>query len=76
MHSVINALKSRVKKDEIPAFKYIELNGMKMTDPTQAYQLLWEKLTGSRVSAQHAMDLLDKRFSSTVDNIQPWYLIA
>ena len=50
-------------EDELEAFKFVEINGMKVTDPHQSYALLWEALKGDRVSPSHALDLLDREFS-------------
>jgi origin recognition complex subunit 1 len=47
---------------------------MKITDPGQAYSMLWEALEGIRVTPKHAADLLEKRFSSKRSNDElPWY---
>lgn len=37
---------------------------MKVTDPLQSYSLLWEALRNQRVSPTHALDLLEREFSS------------
>lgn len=37
VHEVIRSLQQAAELDEIPAFRFIEINGMKMTDPHQAY---------------------------------------
>lgn len=59
----------------IPHCELIEINGMKLTDPAQAYQLLWEGLSGKKVSSSHALELLTKRFSDSSSNEAPWYFI-
>ena len=46
---------------------------MKLTEPTQAYQVLWEGLTGQKVSSSHALELLTKRFSTPSAATTPWY---
>jgi origin recognition complex subunit 1 len=54
-------------------FTFVEINGMKITDPIQAYAILWEALTQQRVTPKHANDLLEKRFSSAwPDNEPSW----
>ncbi len=45
-------------------FIFVEINGMKITDPHQAYSLLWEALKGQRVSPTQALDLLEREFSN------------
>lgn len=37
MHEVIRCLQTAADDDEIPPFSFVEVNGMKMTDPHQAY---------------------------------------
>lgn len=37
VHEVIRCLQHAADMDEIPSFHFIEINGMKMTDPHQAY---------------------------------------
>lgn len=55
VHEVIRSLQQAADLDEIPQFRYIEINGMKMTDPHQAYvQILQVLVTlpeGTTVSA-------------------------
>lgn len=54
VHEVIRSLQQAADLDEIPQFRYIEINGMKMTDPHQAYvqilQVLVSLLEGTTVS--------------------------
>lgn len=35
--SVINCLLSAVKTGDVPNFQYVNINGMKLTEPRQAY---------------------------------------
>lgn len=44
-------------------FVFVEINGMKVTDPHQSYSLLWEALKGDRVAPSHALDLLEREFT-------------
>ncbi|XP_029563898.1 origin recognition complex subunit 1 isoform X2 [Salmo trutta] len=64
IHEVIRCLQHASDMDEIPTFRFIEINGMKMTDPHQAYVQILQKLTGQKVTADHAAALLEKRFSN------------
>nr|XP_046156128.1 origin recognition complex subunit 1 [Oncorhynchus gorbuscha] len=63
IHEVIRCLQHASDMDEIPTFRFIEINGMKMTDPHQAYVQILQKLTDQKVTADHAAALLEKRFS-------------
>lgn len=37
VHEVVRALHRATEQEELPGFKYIEINGMKLTEPRQAY---------------------------------------
>uniref|UniRef100_A0A668AWF7 Cell division control protein n=1 Tax=Myripristis murdjan TaxID=586833 RepID=A0A668AWF7_9TELE len=64
VHEVMRCLQHASDMDEIPPFHFIEINGMKMTDPHQAYVQILQKMTGQKATADHAAALLEKRFSS------------
>ncbi|KAJ2558264.1 Origin recognition complex, subunit 1 [Coemansia sp. RSA 1822] len=48
----------------VPAFEFIELNGMKMTEPQQTYVQLWQAIGGERATPKHAAQLLDAHFNT------------
>ena len=60
----VSQLHEAVRQDELDDFVFVEINGMKVTDPHQAYTMLWEALKGDRVSPSHALDLLEQEFSN------------
>ncbi|NXE51546.1 ORC1 protein, partial [Casuarius casuarius] len=64
VHEVIRCLQQAAENDELPSFQFIEINGMKLTDPHQAYVQMLELLTGQKVTATHAAALLAKLFST------------
>lgn len=64
VHEVMRCLQNAAEADEIPPFRFVEINGMKMTEPHQAYVQILQKLTGQKVTADHAAALLEKRFSN------------
>ncbi|EWC43986.1 hypothetical protein DRE_01338 [Drechslerella stenobrocha 248] len=69
VREVIGHLQGQVEEDEIEDFIFIEINGMKITDPHQSYSLLWEAIQGdsegpSRVAPNHALNLLEREFST------------
>ncbi|XP_053285825.1 origin recognition complex subunit 1 [Pleuronectes platessa] len=64
VHEVMRCLQHAAEVDEIPPFHFIEINGMKMTDPHQAYVQILQKLTGQKATADHAAALLERRFSN------------
>ncbi|XP_052521792.1 origin recognition complex subunit 1 isoform X1 [Tympanuchus pallidicinctus] len=62
VHEVIRCLQRATEDDDLPSFQFIEINGMKLTDPHQAYVQILELLTGQKVTAAHAAVLLAKLF--------------
>ena len=64
VREVVAALNVAVSADELDDFVFVEINGMKVTDPHQSYSLLWEALKGQRVSPAHALELLEQDFST------------
>nr|XP_033771887.1 origin recognition complex subunit 1 isoform X2 [Geotrypetes seraphini] len=62
VQEVIRSLQRTVDEDELPSFQFIEINGMKLTDPHQTYVQILKMLTGQKATADHAAALLEKRF--------------
>ncbi|TQS36291.1 hypothetical protein Golomagni_03264 [Golovinomyces magnicellulatus] len=63
VREVVAQLQAAVLADELDSFSFVEINGMKITDPVQSYSLLWEALKGERISPIHALDLLEREFT-------------
>ena len=64
VREVISRLEDAVGSDELDDFIFVEINGMKITDPHHSYSLLWEALKGQRASPSQALDLLEREFSN------------
>lgn len=64
VREVVSRLDEAVSSDELDDFIFVEINGMKITDPHQSYSLLWEALRGQRVSPSQALDLLEREFNN------------
>jgi origin recognition complex subunit 1 len=64
VREVVAQLNASVMAEELDDFIFVEINGMKVTDPHQSYSLLWEALRGDRVSPSHALGLLEREFST------------
>lgn len=62
VREVVSQLNASVQAEELDDFVFVEINGMKVTDPHQSYSLLWEALKGDRVSPSHALGLLEREF--------------
>ncbi|XP_034651981.1 origin recognition complex subunit 1 [Drosophila subobscura] len=61
---VIRTLQRLVAQDKLPGFDFLEINGMRLTEPRQAYVQIYKQLTGKTVSWEHAHALLEKRFTT------------
>lgn len=59
---VIRTLRARVQGRQLPDFEYVAINGMKMTEPRQAYVEICRQLTGHKLSAEQAQKTLEQRF--------------
>ncbi|KAI9782535.1 MAG: Origin recognition complex, subunit 1 [Candelina submexicana] len=64
VREAVAQLNASVLAEELDDFIFVEINGMKVTDPHQSYSLLWEALKGDRVSPSHALDLLEREFGN------------
>jgi origin recognition complex subunit 1 len=64
VREVISRLEADVLSDELDDFIFVEINGMKITDPYHSYPLLWEALKGDRVSSAQALELLEREFGN------------
>ncbi|XP_037945338.1 origin recognition complex subunit 1 [Teleopsis dalmanni] len=62
---VIRTLQREATEENLPPFDYIEINGMRLTEPRQAYVQIYKQLTGKTVSWEHAHTLLEKRFTTS-----------
>ncbi|RZC53703.1 hypothetical protein C5167_012563 [Papaver somniferum] len=66
-------LRSEVDAGSVRSFCFVEVNGLKMASPENIYRVIYEKLSGHRVSWKKALSLLNERFSDNnkVRNSQP-----
>ncbi|KAF2279449.1 P-loop containing nucleoside triphosphate hydrolase protein [Westerdykella ornata] len=64
VREVVAQLHAAVQAEELDDFIFVEINGMKVTDPHQSYSLLWQAIRGDRVSPSHALELLEREFST------------
>jgi origin recognition complex subunit 1 len=64
VREVVSQLQALVVQEELDEFTFVEINGMKVTDPHQSYSLLWEAIKGERVSPSQALGLLEAEFST------------
>ncbi|KAL8597873.1 hypothetical protein ACOMHN_061406 [Nucella lapillus] len=61
---VVQCLQQAHTCGDIPKFSFVEVNGMRLTEPRQAYVQILKDLMGRKATADHACDLLDKMFTT------------
>ncbi|XP_024926245.1 origin of replication complex subunit 1-like isoform X2 [Ziziphus jujuba] len=61
--SVMRNLRSEVDAGSIRPYCFVEINGLKLASPETIYRVIYEALTGHRVSWKKALQLLNERFS-------------
>ncbi|KAI8893518.1 P-loop containing nucleoside triphosphate hydrolase protein [Globomyces pollinis-pini] len=69
--AVLRELRSLLENQELPDFDFVEINGMKLSEPKQAYSSLWNGLTGNKVTPAHAEQLLVSRFNEKQSDRKP-----
>eukprot|EP00752_Nemacystus_decipiens_P015924 g14231.t1 len=62
-HEVVRVLKEQQARGLLPSFKLVELNGMRLQEPHQAYPQLWMALSGEMLSPKRALSRLERYFS-------------
>ncbi|XP_053674082.1 origin recognition complex subunit 1 [Anopheles nili] len=62
--AVVRALRHLSEEEEIPKFDFIDINGMRLTEPRQAYVHIYRQLTGKTLAWEQAYNLLNKRFTT------------
>ncbi|KAF7988626.1 hypothetical protein HCN44_001199 [Aphidius gifuensis] len=63
VNEVIRCLKKLESRNELDAFDYLSINGMKLTEPRQAYAQILKQLTGETMSWEQSYNILEKKFT-------------
>ncbi|KAF7303122.1 Origin recognition complex subunit 1 [Mycena kentingensis (nom. inval.)] len=71
VHAVVRELKRMAEANETNPFTYVEINGLRIPEPTAAYSLLWEMVSGHdvaknghlRMGAKESLKALTAHFS-------------
>ncbi|XP_053975499.1 origin recognition complex subunit 1-like [Hylaeus volcanicus] len=63
VNEAVRCLQKLIIKDQIDDFDYIAINGMKLTEPRQAYVQILKQLDGKFVTWEQAYRILEKRFN-------------
>nr|GFA66776.1 origin of replication complex subunit 1A-like [Tanacetum cinerariifolium] len=64
--SVMRTLRSEVDAGINKPYSFVEINGLKLATPENIYRVIYEALTGHRVSWKKALNLLNDRFSNGI----------
>lgn len=64
VNAVVRSLKREVEQKKLRDFQYIEVNGLRMTEPRQVFVQVLKSLTGQKSTPQQAQDILAQRFCS------------
>ncbi|CAL1391141.1 unnamed protein product [Linum trigynum] len=62
--SVMRNLRSEVDAGTVKPYSFVEVNGLKLASPENIYRVIYEALSGHRVSWKKALHLLNERFSN------------
>ncbi|XP_059173526.1 origin recognition complex subunit 1-like isoform X2 [Physella acuta] len=73
---VIKILEAQRDEGNLPDFKFIEINGMRLTEPRQAYVEILKALNGAKATAEHAVNILNKMFTSPGPRSDPVVLLV
>ncbi|KAG9004212.1 Origin recognition complex, subunit 1 [Tulasnella sp. 427] len=71
VHAVVRELQKMAMNNETNPFTYVEINGLRLSDPSAAYGVLWEAVSGHdvereghlKISAREALKKLDRYFA-------------
>lgn len=66
VNEVIKCLKCLVEKQKLEPFDFVEINGMKLSEPRQAYVQILKQLSGKVLTWEQAYNTLEKKFNSSV----------
>ncbi|KAG6902579.1 hypothetical protein C0995_014586 [Termitomyces sp. Mi166 len=69
VHAVVRQLKRMAENSETNPFTYVEINGLKIPEPSAAYNVLWEGLSGQdvgRISSKESLKALTRYFSGGI----------
>ncbi|CAL9732035.1 origin recognition complex subunit 1 [Monosporozyma unispora] len=63
VREVMKEISKSAINDELPPFSYVEINGLKMVKPTDSYEVLWNSISGERLTWGAAMESLEFYFN-------------
>lgn len=76
VREVIRSIQLRSQRKIVPQFELIQINGMQLTEPQQAFVHIYHHLTGTKVPWEEAVSLLEKHFKRTQMKRKTTILVA
>lgn len=76
VHDVLRVLQESVDGGYTQSFKFVEVNGMKLTNPAQCYSHILRALTGENATPEQAAELLSRRFERPGPRHDPVVLLV
>ncbi|KAK3749425.1 hypothetical protein RRG08_003274 [Elysia crispata] len=73
---VMRLLEAERDEGSLHTFKFVEVNGMRVTEPRQAYVEILKALTGVKATADHAANMLDNMFTHPAPRSDPVVLLV
>lgn len=61
--------KMTIESDGIKRFNYLEINGLKIIKPQQAYEILWQKIAGTKASTTTSLTYLQQHFENDLPDL-------
>lgn len=68
VNEAIKCLNACVKNGKLKEFDYVDINGMRLSEPRQAYVQIYKQLTGENKLWEESQNLLQKRFTKKTLN--------
>ncbi|KAI8811673.1 P-loop containing nucleoside triphosphate hydrolase protein [Cladochytrium replicatum] len=79
VHEVIRLLSEQAESGSLNPFNYVEINALKLSDPTHAYIELWKAINENRkrdrFTAKTAQVMLNEYFSTPSPRRVPWVVL-
>ncbi|XP_049810409.1 origin recognition complex subunit 1 [Schistocerca nitens] len=76
VRSVMRELQMEAQRSKLTNFKFIEINGLQLTEPRQAYVRILKELGGEKVTTQTAQEILEKKFTKPSKKDLPTVLLV
>jgi len=64
VNEIVKCLKRSVEKGKLDYFDFVEINGMKLSEPRQAYVQILKQLSGKVLTWEQAYNMLEKKFNN------------